>query len=386
MQQGAHRVRTRRAEHFLQAPHADERADFCLYLRPFLTSRNLTVRNSRYLRRFFPSMDRFYGRRIDLETVLAMALEEKRRPLIAIGDTGFRSGTAALSSNEASWRSLFEVVSRRASCIIMIPLPRPSTMWEIDTILDRPDLLRKTLFIMPMRLRSGVTERLEPYWLEITRTLRTRGVDFPVFDPNGALFVLREGGRLRRQIDAGGFDIDYLEAVLQGLLDPMDIEAFMRSLAAGDRGRFETVIERFVYIDPRDGRLHARPLPEGALPPEEDEICAALLERNLLLRHRSQNGAQAFWENELHPVLLDSLALGDMMGRHANRLADKGKIVVGTSRDLSARHAALASLQALPLSLPAHPAALSPKPDLSFAYDLLLRPEEEAWLAASGRE
>src|SRR5262249_20067169 len=118
---------------------------YSLYLRPFVTTGRLRVVNGRFRRRFLPSMDRFFGRRIDLETVFAIAHERAKHPLIAIGEVGFVSGAPKLVTADANWKEAFVRLAKGASAIIMVPLPRPSTVW----------------------VRLGVREPLEPFWEEI---------------------------------------------------------------------------------------------------------------------------------------------------------------------------------------------------------------------------
>src|SRR5262249_24182893 len=211
---------------------------YSLYLRPFLTTGRLRVVNGRFRRRFLPSMDRFFGRRIDLETVFAIAHERAKHPLIAIGEVGFVSAAPKLVTADANWKEAFVRLAKGASAIIMVPLPRPSTVW----------------------VRLGVREPLEPFWEEIHRTMQDRGVQFPRMNPQGGLFFLTSGARFLHQITAAGFESDQLEMVLRGLINRANIDVICEATSGNDCSELDAIFDTFLYLSPQDGQLHARPV------------------------------------------------------------------------------------------------------------------------------
>jgi hypothetical protein len=342
----AHRRRNNRAEAIVSNLQREGSSPFCLYLRPFITSAGLRVQNSRFNRHHLPSMDHFFGRQIDLETVFAMSLESHNFPLIAIGDTGYNLGAAKITSTEHDWKAVFSNLVDKATAIIMIPLPRPSTLWEIETILDNPTLLSKTLFVMPMRLRSGVRERLEPFWKDIRSRMRSRGVEFPDYDPRGALLFFSNGGATNARLDSGGFDGDYIDKILLGLINRAAADCSLDGLSEEAKSSFSIAIEPFVYISPKTGRICCRPMPEFLLSNKVSatEVLKLLSQNGWVLTYRNQIGPQAWREVNLHPAILEARQICDWVAKHKDELLRKGA-VVETAKEKAARwHAEMKSV------------------------------------------
>lgn len=392
-QKQAHKRRTRHALSIVEALERGERPPFCLYLRPFLSSDGLYVPNSLYRRRFLPSMDRFFGRRIDLETVFAMALEHRAHPLIAIGDTGFELGAAKIVTSDQDWRAVFARLAHNASAILMVPLPRPSTVWELDYILGQPDLLAKTLFVMPMRLRAGVQERLEPFWRDMRSSMRLKGVDFPELSPRGGFFCLRDAGATLHLIDSGGFDVDYVDQVLTGLINRSRVEELYQQVSPEARRAMPAFLEGFLYFA-ASGRLHTRPLPRHLLPSSgvEAEIFDCLSVQGFLMVHRSQEGSNAWWETHLHPALIDWPRLVAWAQDRDESLRQRGVVVEGSRQAvhhwhevLSSHHRATLAVQAAGYSQFSPPAAKINGRPVGSAPLGLLRPEERSLLGELGR-
>ena len=342
-QRRAHKVRSKNALSTYRALVQGERPTYCLYLRPFLTSNRLVVANSRYHRKFWPSMDRFFGPRMDLENVLAVGLESRQHPLIAIGETGFQLGAAKLLSHERDWKRVFVTLASGSAAILMVPLPKPSTLWELEYLLAHPELLEKTLFIMPKRLRLGVTERLEPYWAEMCQWMSTRGVNFPAMRPGGGFFILRNGGRVLRQVDGGGFDVDYIGQIVSALVFARNLDETISNLSEEQLAELWSLIEAFVHVSPRSLQVEARPMMlhevVGILsfPPRISWI----LDIGLVVIHRSQRGSQAWDEVHLNPTLLDSINLQAWAAGRRVRLTLKGHIVEATADNRKRAEAAL---------------------------------------------
>jgi hypothetical protein len=353
-QRRAHARRGRQAKLIFDDLDRGGTPRYCLYLRPFLTSERLRVANSRFRRRFLPSLDRFFGHRIDLETVFAIALERAGHPLIAIGETGFLSGAPKLLATDRNWQEIFTKLARNATSIIIVPLPRPSTVWELNKLLDEPALLKKTMFVMPMRLRSGVQEQLEPFWAEIHDMMECRGLDFPRLDPAGRLFFLDDGGRVLHQIDSGGFDIDYIDAVLRGLVNRAFFDVIYDALPVDDRRALLDVLDMFLYFSPRHARLQARPvrLHELFSLVPAAHLVSSLIGAGLVLTYRLQGGSQLWRESQLHPAVLDSKVLRAWFDQNEARLRAKG-IVIESCLSAHRRQAqALGNFSAASLALP----------------------------------
>jgi hypothetical protein len=353
-QHRAHRARSKHAKLIFDDLNLGGDPRYCLYLRPFLTSDRLRIPNSRFRRRFFPSLDRFFGLRIDLETVLAIALERANHPLIAIGETGFSSGAPKLVATDANWHEIFRKLAGAATSIIIVPLPRPSTLWEIDQILREPSLLKKTMFVMPMRLRSGVQEQLEPFWATIQKMMRERGLNFPALDPAGGLFFLDDGGRVLHQVDSGGFDIDYIESVLRGLVNQANLSKICDRYASEDRSALFDVLDRFLYLSPRDSRLRSRPVPHHELLSSipTARLLSPFIEAGLIVTYRFQRGSQLWREALLHPLVLNSEILRDWADRNQCRLSAKGSIIEASQHAQQDRERGLNDLSEACMAFP----------------------------------
>jgi hypothetical protein len=333
-QKRAHRERSQRA--IASALRAGQPAPhpYALYLRPFITSESLTVANSRYGRRLVPSLDRFFGRRLDLETVLAVASERLGAPLIALGDTGFELGAAKVVTGDEDWQRMFMLLAEHASSIYVVPLPRPSTLWEVETLLADDRFSAKALFIMPMRLRSGVQERLESYWDDVCRRMRDKHISFPAFEPKGAFFALRNGGTLLREISSGAFDLEYVNELMKGMLTAHELNDRLAPLEPEVREQSLALVGRFLYLRPDDGLLCAGPLPLHEIPGFDDpqSTLAVFRRRGWIVVHRLQEGSQSWWEAQIHPRLLDSPVLLDWASRQENSLRNQGKRIEAHQR------------------------------------------------------
>ncbi|MBI1761324.1 MAG: hypothetical protein HYR56_07810 [Acidobacteria bacterium] len=180
---------------------------FALYLRPFVSTDRLIAQP-------LPS-DTEVPVHLDVETVLARGFRTTV-PIIALGTTGdTMEGAARVMVSDDHWREMVEALARRAEFIVMVPLSRPGTMWELEW-LKQSDLLKKVLFIMPETLYEtpgGVVSTQEQSdrvfeagvqfyeasvhmldlpkeWFEAVRAARNFGLEFPPLAAVGALFTM----------------------------------------------------------------------------------------------------------------------------------------------------------------------------------------------------
>lgn len=181
-----------------------------LYLRPFVTSGRLLVRCS-----VRSVTERFlYGPRWDLEMALSHAAGT-RWQLVAIGDARRAFGAAKLTTSDAQWKDVLEQLATRAELIVIVPLPRPSTLWELEHILGRPEYARKTLVVMPPTfwgptLRGRLLGRPSPaaLWKQSRQQVGALGITLPPYRRKGALLMRSDQGFV--EIDAWKFQPDYL--------------------------------------------------------------------------------------------------------------------------------------------------------------------------------
>ena len=189
------------------------RDDFCLFLRPFLTAGQLSVGNLMPERR-----DRWLmGNQWDIEFALAWALAHTM-DLIAIGQSPRALGAAKLSTTEENWKSLMLELSERARVIVIVPLARPSTLWEAVQVFNQPSLLRKTIFAMPpkrfLRLSTYKWRRL---WAESQKSLLEENIRLPDYDPSGGLFLLSRSASVR--MEHFNFDPLYISTLFAAVAD-----------------------------------------------------------------------------------------------------------------------------------------------------------------------
>jgi hypothetical protein len=215
----AYRADVRRAQRKREADAAtlvravvagQEVAPFALYLRPFVTTDRLIAQT---LPSDLQPMD--VPVHLDAETLLTRSLR-RALPLIGLGRPGeMAEGIARVATGDAEWRQTVEALARRALFIVMVPLSRPSTTWELHWLAES-GLIEKVLFIMPEVPHQAAnsvwvpTERtdrifdagvrsfsaeahmldLPKEWIEASRVAREIGLAFPPLAAVGALFTI----------------------------------------------------------------------------------------------------------------------------------------------------------------------------------------------------
>ncbi len=165
---------------------------FLLYLRPFITGRPLRVRCLLPL-----AVDRWlFGRRWDLELGLSLSIN---RQLVAVGDRRKTVGAAKLVTNDSTWRTVVDDLANRAAGLVVVPSDRAGMLWEVREIFRRPELLAKSVFIMPPSWPSPLRRLFMPWRRTIRatwrRTQKALGaeVSLPPYRRRGAIFAVREG-------------------------------------------------------------------------------------------------------------------------------------------------------------------------------------------------
>ncbi len=161
---------------------------YVLYLRPFMTASRLWVENGMEKR-----ADRFLiGSYWDIELALSLAVEPHAR-LLAIGGGDEGEGAAKLAVDDEHWRELLADRAARSFAIVMVPLPRPSTLWEVGYLFEHPGLLDRTLFLMPptsgawwQQLSRRGEDTPMAMWQKATRELAGRGIRLPPYRRSGA--------------------------------------------------------------------------------------------------------------------------------------------------------------------------------------------------------
>ena len=148
------RLRDQRAARTLAALQEGRSAPYGAYsiwLRPFTSTGRcwVTVRSGKAGGRNDPAY--LVGYRVvvgDLETMLA-AMMEPVAPVIALGRSGEQVGAGRIDVPEERWQEAFTVLARSARAIFLLPSEREGTHWEIDFLIGEPELLDRTVFVVP---------------------------------------------------------------------------------------------------------------------------------------------------------------------------------------------------------------------------------------------
>lgn len=178
--------------------------DFILYLRSFRRTGAVVVPNN--LTRLVDR--RLLGNFWDVELALSVSLAEKL-PVLAIGAKSNSLGSAKFTSDDESWRHLFERLARQARAIVIVPDDSESTLWELRQILSDQHLRQKVIVIMPPEQHG---------WLRLFRRLPTvshsweqvrqaMGADIPLplYSPEGAFLLMDESGAQFAQMNLANF-------------------------------------------------------------------------------------------------------------------------------------------------------------------------------------
>ncbi len=138
------RLRDRAAAGMVERLRSGGSARFALYLRPFATTERLAAQ---------PLPSEVGGgnglpSHLDIETLLSRALRGTC-PVVALGRPGeVLEGAARIETTDAGWRSTMTVLAQHAELIVMTPLARPSTLWELGWLAEH-GLLGKIVMVMP---------------------------------------------------------------------------------------------------------------------------------------------------------------------------------------------------------------------------------------------
>jgi hypothetical protein len=337
---------------------------FALYLRPFETTEKLSSGSNP--RGGFRDVT---GMRIpihlDLETLLDRALRGDC-PLIALGRRGEMQESAGRATvTDERWQTVVQALAKRATLLVMVPLARPSTLWELDWLFKQR-MLGKVLFVMPetpYEVPLGVVHPVESgsrglykvgfreydpeqhtlnlagEWQRAMRQTRDMGLTLPSLAAVGALFTLdSETGRVARIVPlglAGSFRRDdYLRTALAYL-----------DLYPSDHPRPSDIADAIAA-----SVVHAGPTLEFALIRAADgylvwgddtQVVNTL--RRAVLANQLKPSVVEYWFNSLPELVRERLDMGDVAV--ATRYVEGAKLF-------------LADPQLAPYMNPAHPSAL----------------------------
>ena len=198
---------------------------YTLYLRPFISTDRLMTQA---LPATVGAADQLPVH-LDLETVLTRSLRDTA-PLIGLGHAEeVDEGVARIVTPDDGWQDVVLALARGAELVVMLPLSRPSTTWELGQIVEK-GLLRKTLFVMPevpyqapqgiwvntqtadRVFDAGIREfsaeahmlDLAREWLDAVDAAQELNIELPPLAAVGALFTIDAGtGRTKEIVPLG---------------------------------------------------------------------------------------------------------------------------------------------------------------------------------------
>ena len=191
--------------------------EYFLYLRSFVTSKRLLVRN-----RLPGLLDRLLvGSFWDLEFALAYAFESVC-PLVAIGLAGGGVGASKLSVPDHRWKEVFTETAQKARLIFIVPFATTGTLYEIMALAGDAALLRKTVWVMPpsyFGLRWSILFSVHGRrWEKVRKTLAASGIALPRYSRRGGLFILDNRGSPMKQISTDDFSEERMRPFAQSLI------------------------------------------------------------------------------------------------------------------------------------------------------------------------
>lgn len=124
-----------------------------LFLRPFQVDEAVRVHNPRKsgaAALFVPMYSMILDSTVTLDDALRIHLR-KLGELVAIGATGTPVGASRIRVGDSEWRDYFAVLAENAAAIIVYLGLRPGTQEEVAFIGRHPNLLSKTMLLLPAR-------------------------------------------------------------------------------------------------------------------------------------------------------------------------------------------------------------------------------------------
>lgn len=177
-----------------------------LFLRPFLIDNAFRVRNPRVdgiAARIIPFYDHILPARVSLDDGLRYHLRGYGG-LVAIGAPGEVVGASRVRVGDEIWQNYFTALASQALVLVVFPGLRPGTLWEIGSIRKNPNLLAKTIFVLPPYVAANTPDF--PSAKTIVLALRPLGFEFPDDVKAGEAFVFDGRGtiRLRQELLRAG--------------------------------------------------------------------------------------------------------------------------------------------------------------------------------------
>jgi hypothetical protein len=176
-------ARGRRAREVLDSLIAGERSkSFFVYLRSF-QAENLCP--DWYLQSSSRMLDHMAGA---IDDELAFVFDHVG-PIVSLGETpNGHLGIARLTTSDSDWRQHIELLLAHCKGLIVFPWVTPSISEEVRNIYSSPDLLAKTLFLLPP-VTGFQKFLLQDRWERVRKELpHFSGYPWPDFTESGLLF------------------------------------------------------------------------------------------------------------------------------------------------------------------------------------------------------
>ena len=146
----------------------------------------------------------------DIEEEIDAAIGPKAT-FVAIGSKRISYGSAKITVNDENWQDMYRQLTTRAWLILIMPGPTEAALWELSEIVRSPDLLKKTIFVMPPSGFAELWPTMREYlakmarhskaaftnssrWSQVVASATDYGVALPRYKEQGGCFRLELNG------------------------------------------------------------------------------------------------------------------------------------------------------------------------------------------------
>lgn len=188
-------------------------APFTLYLRPFVSTDAISE-----IKQQFVQVGALHGNaphlamgsdRLEFEAQIERAVRPFGQ-MVALGLPMEHEGAGRILVGDDEWQAAITSLMDHARLIVLLPSPRPGTLWEVDQLLAS-DRMQKTIIIDPPNAASDRSD-YDPVaeWENIRTAFDARGYTLPEDDPDGQLVYF---GAAAEPASAARISLDGVPAV-----------------------------------------------------------------------------------------------------------------------------------------------------------------------------
>lgn len=163
---------------------------FILYLRPFVTTGSLLIKNP-YHNEWDPTAINRLGENkyIDFETLI-IRTKDNFYSFVALGKPQEHIGAGRIETAEDEWFEGFKKLAYNSKLIIMVPGFQPGTFKEFHWLYDNR-MFYKCIFVIPPEYVFFDKLSANEYWEETKKKILTLGIKLPELFKEGGLCVFK---------------------------------------------------------------------------------------------------------------------------------------------------------------------------------------------------